>query len=97
MMPSDKAEKYIELSLVREVKAAGGICPKFVSPGTSGMPDRLVLLPGGVMVFVELKAPGQKPRPLQKRMHERLRALGFTVYVIDSVEQVKEIIRWEQF
>ena len=97
MTSSDKSEKYIELSLVKAVKAAGGICPKFVSPGTSGMPDRLVLLPGGVMVFVELKAPGQKPRPLQKRMHERLRALGFTVYVIDSVEQVKEIIRWEQF
>ena len=97
MTSSDKSEKYIELSLVKAVKAAGGICPKFVSPGTSGMPDRLVRLPGGVMVFVELKAPGQKPRPLQKRMHERLRALGFTVYVIDSVEQVKEIIRWEQF
>ena len=97
MTSSDKSEKYIELSLVRAVKEAGGICPKFVSPGTSGMPDRLVLLPGGEMVFVELNAPGQKPRPLQERMHERLRALGFTVYVIDSVEKIKEMIRWEQF
>ena len=58
-------EKEIEQKLVRAVKAAGGICPKFVSPGMDGMPDRLILMPGGHMAFAELKAPGKKPRPLQ--------------------------------
>ena len=58
-------EKYIEAKLVRTVKAAGGMAPKFVSPGLDGMPDRLVLLPDCKAAFVEVKAPGEKPRPLQ--------------------------------
>ena len=62
---------------MKVVKAAGGLCPKFVSPGTAGMPDRLLLLPGGRILFVEVKAPGKKPHPLQKHRHEQLRALGF--------------------
>ena len=55
------------LKLEKAVRAAGGICPKLVSPGTNGMPDRMVLLPGCRIGFVEVKAPGQKPRPLQQR------------------------------
>lgn len=51
-------EKEIEQKLVAEAKAAGGIAAKFVSPGLDGMPDRLVLLPGGKIGFVEVKAPG---------------------------------------
>ena len=57
-------EKYIEQQLARAVKIAGGICPKLVSPGTDGMPDRMILLPGCRIGFVEVKAPGKKPRPL---------------------------------
>ena len=86
-------EKTIERDLVRAVKARGGVCPKLVSPGTDGMPDRMVLLPGGHIGFVEVKAPGQKPRPLQVRRHDRLRALGFKVYVLDDADQIPGIIR----
>lgn len=85
-------EKTVEWKLVRAVKAAGGICPKWVSPGFDGMPDRIVLLPHGRMAFVEVKAPGEKPRPLQKSRHELLKALDFRVYVLDSPEQIGGII-----
>lgn len=82
-------EKQIEQRLVQEVRKRGGICPKFTSPGFAGMPDRLILLPGGGFAFAELKAPGQKPRPLQKARHTLLRRLGFRVFVIDEIAQVK--------
>ena len=81
-------EKQIENKLASEVKKAGGIALKFVSPSFDGMPDRLVLLPDGHIAFVELKAPGKKPRMLQLARHRLLRSLGFRVYVIDSVEQI---------
>ena len=60
-------EKEVEQKLVKAVKLAGGFCIKFTSPGFDGVPDRLVLLPKGRMAFIELKAPGKKPRALQKR------------------------------
>ena len=81
-------EKQIENKLATEAKKLGGIALKFVSPSFDGMPDRLVLMPDGHIAFVELKAPGKKPRPLQLARHRLLRSLGFRVYVIDSVEQI---------
>lgn len=81
-------EKQIENKLTTEAKKLGGIALKFVSPSFDGMPDRLVLIPDGHIAFVELKAPGKKPRPLQLARHRLLRSLGFRVYVIDSVEQI---------
>ena len=81
-------EKQIENKLTIEAKKLGGIAVKFVSPSFDGMPDRLVLMPDGHIAFVELKAPGKKPRPLQLSRHRLLRSLGFRVYVIDSVEQI---------
>lgn len=87
-----KSEKQIEQSLVKAVKNMGGISPKFVSPGFDGMPDRIVLLPHGMMAFVEVKAPGKNPRPLQVSRHEMLTALGFKVYVLDSTEQIGVIL-----
>jgi hypothetical protein len=56
-------EKQVENKLTAAVKKAGGIAPKFVSPGFAGMPDRLILLPDGHIAFAELKAPGKLPRP----------------------------------
>ena len=85
-------EKQLEQVFVKAVKNSGGIAPKFVSPGFDGMPDRIVLFPNGVCAFVEVKAPGKKPRALQVSRHEMLRQLGFRVYVLDSQEQIGEII-----
>ena len=86
-------EKTIEQKPVKAVKAVGGIAPKFTSPGFDGMPDRLVLLPRGCMAFVEVKAPGVKPRPLQLARHGLLRRLGFTVYVLDDATQIEKILK----
>ena len=85
-------EKTIEQHLVKAVKNSGGIAPKLVSPGFDGMPDRLVLLPAGKIGFVEVKAPGKEPRPLQVARHGLLRRLGFKVYVLDDTEQIGGIL-----
>ncbi len=85
-------EKSIEQKLVKTVKAVGGICPKLVCPGFDGMPDRIVLLPHGKLGFVEVKAPGRKPSPLQIARHVLLTRLGFKVYVLDAPEQIGGII-----
>ena len=85
-------EKTIEQALIKAVKSYGGIAVKLVSPGFAGMPDRLVLLPGGRLGFVEVKAPGRKPRAIQEVRHKQLRQLGFKVYVLDNKEQIGGII-----
>ena len=85
-------EKTIEQKLIHAVRARGGIALKLASPSCAGIPDRLVLLPGGRAAFVEAKAPGQKPRPLQARRMEQLRALGFRVYVLDRADGAGEIL-----
>ena len=91
-------ESTVEKRLKRGVEALGGLCEKFVSPGKRSVPDRLVSLPGGRIVFVELKAPGKEPTPLQEKDHKRRRTLGFDVRVIDTVEKVdeflEEIAKW---
>lgn len=85
-------EKYIEQKLISAVKKIGGLCPKFVSPGFDGVPDRLVLLPQGKLAFVELKAKGNKLSALQVRRKRQLKQLGFLVYCIDDVEQIGGIL-----
>ena len=85
-------EKTIERKLTLMVKKQGGICPKFVSPGFDGLPDRIVLLPGGHIAFVEVKAPGKKPRALQTARLTLLRKLGFRVYILDNEEQIGGIL-----
>ena len=85
-------EREIERKLVSAVKSRGGICPKFVSPGFDGMPDRVVLLPHGKLGFVEVKRPGEQPRPLQTARHRLLRKLGLLVFVLDGEEQIGGMI-----
>jgi hypothetical protein len=85
-------EKHIEQKLVEAVKAAGGIAPKFMSPGCDGMPDRLLLLPGGRIAFVEVKAPGKTMRTLQIKRKRQLEALGFRVYCLDDAGQIGGIL-----
>lgn len=85
-------ESNIERFFIKECKKKGWLPLKFVSPSMSGLPDRMVLLPGGKVSFVELKAEGEKPRPLQKAVHKILAGLGFRVYVIDSKSGVKAYV-----
>lgn len=86
-------EREIEKRLVTAVRKNGGMCPKLTSPGTAGMPDRLIILPGGHIAFAELKAPGQKPRRIQQVRHQQLQDLGCTVHTIDHPNQIPEVIR----
>ena len=85
-------EKTIEQRLVNEVKKRGGIAPKWVAPGFDGVPDRLVFLPGRHFAMVEVKAPGEKPRKLQRMRIKQLQKLGFRCYVIDSMQQVADLV-----
>ncbi len=88
-------EISVEKYLKKEVKKQGGICLKFISPTLRGVPDRIVLIPEGRIFFVELKAPNRKARPHQQRVHKLFESLGVRVYVADSKEAVKEILKNE--
>lgn len=85
-------ENSIEKRLVTEVERVGGWCLKLPAIHNAGLPDRLCLFPGGEVVFVELKAPGKKPRKIQLFIHNKLRGLGFRVEVVDTPEQIETII-----
>lgn len=84
-------EKQVEQALVKAVKRVG-ICPKFTSPGLAGVPDRLVLMPNGKLGFVEVKAPGKKPRSLQLFRMKQLTDLGFQCFVLDEIDQIPELL-----
>lgn len=86
------SEKVIEKRLNAEVKSLGGWSLKLLCQFVTGLPDRLVLLPGGVIFFAEIKSTGKKPTAAQRLVHERIRRLGFTVYVIDSLEQLNKTL-----
>lgn len=86
-------EKDIEKHLTRAVGRAGGLCLKWVCPGNSGVPDRLVLVPGGRVVFCELKRPtGGRVAPLQKWWAAKLRGLGFRHYYLYTHEDVSNFV-----
>lgn len=81
-------EKRIEMAFMKATQSRGGLCLKFVSPSMTGIPDRLVLLPDGRMGFVEMKAPGKHPRPLQIQRLNQLKQLGFQAFVCDQLDQI---------
>lgn len=83
-------EKQIERKLTEEVKKLNGMCLKQTS--LAGIPDRLILLPGGKMAFVELKAPGEKPRELQQVRIKQLRKMGFMCFVVDGLEMISNVL-----
>jgi hypothetical protein len=97
-------ERDVEAHLVKRVRELGGECRKVQWIGRVGAPDRLVMLPEGwskfwlrcdcptLTIWVELKAPGEKARPSQVREHERMRAMGQRVVVIDSIDGVEELL-----
>ena len=84
-------ERTIEHQLKKAVEASGGLCWKLVCPGTTGVPDRICLMRNRA-VFVELKAPGQKPRPIQVHRMNQLRDQGFQTFVVDSVDGIKGVL-----
>ena len=86
-------ENVIEGYLRDKVREAGGKAYKFVSPGQAGVPDRLIVFPGGGLFFRELKAPGGKPTALQVKQLNYLASMGFNVGIIDSKEKVDDFIR----
>jgi hypothetical protein len=85
-------ESTLEKIFVKEVKNHGGLALKFVSPGMTGVPDRIVLMKNGQIAFAEIKAPGKKLRPLQIKRKTQLESLGFKVYCIDDKEQIGGVL-----
>lgn len=85
-------EKNIESKLCKAVKKRGGLCLKFVSPAFNGVPDRIVLLSGGRIAFVEVKAPGETLRPIQRKRKWQLERLGCKVFCLDSEKKVEEVV-----
>lgn len=81
-------ESAIENAIVKYVKDRGGLCLKWVSPGFTGVPDRIVLMPGGRVFFCEIKRPGEELRPRQKRVKAQIESLGFTVLRVTGKEDL---------
>lgn len=84
-------EHHVEDALAKATRKSGGVAFKWVSPGHPGVPDRIVILPNRIL-FVELKAPGKKPTPLQAKVHQQLRDLGCEVHTIDNVEAARAVV-----
>lgn len=85
-------ESTVEQHLRKQVKKAGGLALKLVCPGFTGVPDRMILMPGGRVFFAETKDKGKVPRPRQRRVHDRLKELGFTVFVPDTKAAVDNMM-----
>ena len=94
---ADVSEKAIEAYLVRRVKDLGGVCLKYSNPGVVGYPDRVVLLPDGFTVWVELKSKGKQPNKVQQLRIKQLRDMGHTVAVVESKAEVDLVLKAANF
>lgn len=97
-MEKQITEKQIEAYLVKKIKQLGGKAYKFVSPGNAGVPDRILVLPGGKIIFAELKRSGGKTTPLQDVQITTLKKLGCDVGIVSSIEEADDCIEycWRQ-
>lgn len=86
-------EKWIEKTLREKVELKGGMCIKLLPFLLNGLPDRLILLPGAKLYFVETKTPGDKPSKIQKVIHGKLNKLGFPVYIIDNEDKLNNFLK----
>lgn len=91
MKKEETSEKVFERELSKFVEESGGMAVKLLPQFIKGLPDRMFLLPGGVVVFVEFKSAGKKPTKIQSYIHVKIQSLGFLVYVVDSVESYEEV------
>lgn len=87
-----ESEKRLERKLKNQIEKMGGWCIKLLSTHIAGLPDRICLLPKGVIFFVELKTTKQKARKIQLAIHDKIRKLGFEVYVVDTSEGINETL-----
>lgn len=85
-------ESVIEAWMVRAIRSRGGLCYKWVSPGTTGVPDRIVILPGGRTIYVELKTEVGRLSEIQKHIHAELRKRGADVRTLYGLDQVKAFV-----
>ncbi len=92
---SEESEKSLERYLSLEVARMGGKALKYFNPTSTGWPDRIVLLPGGLCVWIELKSKGERPRPLQAHRHGSLRDMGHRVYTCDSRDKIDRMLQAE--
>jgi hypothetical protein len=83
-----ESEKLLDRKLSAALKKLGGWSIKLLATHVTGLPDRLCLLPNGVLFFAEIKTTGKKPKPVQLSVHKKLRELGFKVVVIDKSEDI---------
>lgn len=93
-MKPKESEKTLEARLVREIEARGGMALKYTSQFHRGIPDRIILLPGGVTIFVELKSTGQKPTKLQMHAIRKLIQMGHVVIVIDNTNDLEWLLEF---
>lgn len=89
-----ESEKYLERRLVKECEARGCLCLKYYNPQMVGYPDRIILLPRGLVVWAEVKSRGCRPTVMQQYRHKQLRRLGHEVFIIDSVESINALCAW---
>lgn len=84
-------ESTVEAALVRECRLRGLACLK-LTPSSPGVPDRIIAAPGGAHLFVEVKAPGRRPREAQRHWHTRLTDMGHEVCVVDHPAQARALV-----